>query len=113
MAVNSAMHACARVRISVCPEPPLVFSHELLGGLRTGFLVASPLRIACAFLHWERGQSIKRLWRSHQKQILTYLRLQRKSLMFQALVTGLSDAAEGCFDILDCKQCLDISCMTT
>jgi hypothetical protein len=36
---NSAMRVCARVRIPVCPEPPLVFSHEILGWLRTGFLV--------------------------------------------------------------------------
>jgi hypothetical protein len=56
MALNSAMRVCARVQIPVCPEPPFVFSHELLGGLRTGFLVVSPLRIACAFLHEERGQ---------------------------------------------------------
>jgi hypothetical protein len=47
--------ACARVRIPVCPEPPLVLPHELLGSLRTGFLVASPLRISCVFLCWERN----------------------------------------------------------
>jgi hypothetical protein len=57
MALSSAMRVCARVRIPVCPEPPLVFSHELLGGLRTGFLVDSPLRIACVFLHWEGDRS--------------------------------------------------------
>jgi hypothetical protein len=39
------MRVCARVQIRVCPEPPLVFSHALLGGLRTGFLVVSSLRI--------------------------------------------------------------------
>jgi hypothetical protein len=32
--------------------------------LRTGFLVVSPLRIACVFLHVERGRSSKRVWRS-------------------------------------------------
>jgi hypothetical protein len=33
-------HARMRpVQIPVCPEPPLVFSHELLGGSRTGLLV--------------------------------------------------------------------------
>jgi hypothetical protein len=64
MALNSAMRVCARVQIPVCPETPLVCSHELLGGLRTGFLVVSPLRIACAFLHVERGLSSKRVWRS-------------------------------------------------
>jgi hypothetical protein len=53
MACNSAMSVCTLVRIPVCPEPPLVFSHELLGGLRTGFQVVSPLRIACVFLHSE------------------------------------------------------------
>jgi hypothetical protein len=66
MALNSAMHVCARVQIQVCPESPLVFSHDLLEGLRTGFLVASPLRIACVFLHVERGRGSKRVWRSLQ-----------------------------------------------
>jgi hypothetical protein len=64
MALNSAMRVCARVQIPVCPEPHLVLAHELLGGLRTGFLVGSPLRIACVFLHVERGRSSKRVWRS-------------------------------------------------
>jgi hypothetical protein len=50
--LNSTMRRSARVQIPVCPEPPLVFSHELLGRLRTGFLVVSPCRIACVFLHW-------------------------------------------------------------
>jgi hypothetical protein len=47
MALNSAvrMRICARVQIPVCPEPPGIFSHELLSGWRTGFLVVSPLRI--------------------------------------------------------------------
>jgi hypothetical protein len=66
MALNSAMRVCARVQIPVCPEPPLVFSHELLGRLRTEFLVVSPLRIACVFLHVERGRCSKRVWRSHR-----------------------------------------------
>jgi hypothetical protein len=57
MALNSAMRVCARVQTPVCPEPPLDFSHELLGGLRTGFLVVSPLRIACVFVHVEQGHS--------------------------------------------------------
>jgi hypothetical protein len=64
--LNSNMRVCARVRIPVCPEPPLVFSHKLLGRLRTESLVVSPLRIACVFLHWERGRSSKRVWRSHE-----------------------------------------------
>jgi hypothetical protein len=34
--------------------------------LRTGFLVVSPLRIAYAFLHVERGRSSKRVWRSRR-----------------------------------------------
>jgi hypothetical protein len=66
MALNSSMRICARVQIPVCPEPPLVFSHELLGGLRTGFLVVSPLRIACVFLLVERARSSKRVWRRHR-----------------------------------------------
>jgi hypothetical protein len=36
------MRVCGRVQIPVCLEPPLVFSHELLGRLRTGFLVVYP-----------------------------------------------------------------------
>jgi hypothetical protein len=71
MALNSAMRVCARVQIPVCPEPPLVFSHELMAGLRTGFLVVSPLRIACVFLHVERGRSSKPVWRS--PRIIYYL----------------------------------------
>jgi hypothetical protein len=31
-----------------------------------GFLVVSPLRIACKFLHWERGRSSKRVGRTHR-----------------------------------------------
>jgi hypothetical protein len=58
MALNSAMRVCARVQIPVCPEPPLVFWHELLGGLRTGFLVVSPLRIACVFLHMSEAEAL-------------------------------------------------------
>jgi hypothetical protein len=40
MALNSDMRVCAQVQIPVCPEPPLVFSHELLGGLRTIVLLS-------------------------------------------------------------------------
>jgi hypothetical protein len=58
------MRVCAWVQIPVCPEPPLVFSLELLGGLRTGCLVASPLRVACVFLHVKRGRSSNRVWRT-------------------------------------------------
>jgi hypothetical protein len=32
--------------------------------VRLGFLVVSPFRIACIFLHVERGRSSKRVWRS-------------------------------------------------
>jgi hypothetical protein len=39
--LNSPMRICTRVQIPVCPESPLVFSHTLLGRLRTGYLVAS------------------------------------------------------------------------
>jgi hypothetical protein len=63
MALNPAIRVCARVQIPVCPEPPLVFSHELLGG----FVVVSVLRFACVFLDVERGRSSKRVWRSHRK----------------------------------------------
>jgi hypothetical protein len=68
MALNSAMRVCARVQIPVCPQPP----HELLCKLRTGYLVVSPLRIACAFLHWERDRSSKQVWRS-QRPIYLFL----------------------------------------
>jgi hypothetical protein len=36
---------------------------ELLGRVRLGFLVVSPFRIACVFLHVERGRSSKRVLR--------------------------------------------------
>jgi hypothetical protein len=52
--------------IPVYPEPPLVFSHDLLGRSRSGLLVVSPLRIACVFLHCERGRSSQRVWRRHR-----------------------------------------------
>jgi hypothetical protein len=48
-----------RIRVLVCPEPPLVFSHELLGRLRTGVLMVSPLQNACVFLHWELRPKLK------------------------------------------------------
>jgi hypothetical protein len=34
--------------------------------IHLGFLVVSPFRIACVFLHVERGRSSKRVWRSHR-----------------------------------------------
>jgi hypothetical protein len=69
----SHVRMCPRVQIPVCPEPPLDFSHELLCGLRTGFLVVSPLRIASALLHVERGRSSKRVWRSPRIIYLFFL----------------------------------------
>jgi hypothetical protein len=42
--------------------PPLVF--QPLGRVSLGFLVVSTFRIACVFLHVERGRSSKRVWRS-------------------------------------------------
>jgi hypothetical protein len=65
-----SMRIRARVQIRPCPQPPLVFSHELLGRLRTGFLVVSPLRLARVFLHCEQGQSYKQVWLGHR---ITYL----------------------------------------
>jgi hypothetical protein len=51
MTSNSTMRRRPRVQIPVCPELPLVFSRELLVGMRTGFLVVPPLRIASVFFH--------------------------------------------------------------
>jgi hypothetical protein len=85
MALNLAMRVCAWVQVPVCPEPPLVFSRELLGGLRTGFLVVSPLPIACVFPHVERGRSSKHVWRSHR--IVYFLYRKSSSVMLQVYRT--------------------------
>jgi hypothetical protein len=53
-------------QIPVFPELPLIFWHELLGGLCTGFLVVSPSRTAGVLLHWERGRRPKRVWCIHR-----------------------------------------------
>jgi hypothetical protein len=84
------MRVCARVLIPVYPEPLLVFSHELLGGLHTGLLVVSPSRIACAFLHVERGRSSKRVWRSPQ---IIYYMISHTVLRFTPCYTILTVAA--------------------
>jgi hypothetical protein len=55
---------CARVQIPVPPSATSRLLYELLGRVRLGFLVVSPFRIACVFLHVERGRSSKRVWRS-------------------------------------------------
>jgi hypothetical protein len=44
------MRVCAQARIPICPETPLVFSQEVLGGMRTEFPLLSPLRIAYVFV---------------------------------------------------------------
>jgi hypothetical protein len=59
------------------PRAAFVVSYELLGRLRTGLLVLTSLRIACVFLHVERGQSSKPAWRSQQiTKLLILLFLQ-------------------------------------
>jgi hypothetical protein len=58
------MRVCARVRILVLPSATSRLLSELLARVRLGFLVVLPLRIACVFLHVERGRSSKRVWRS-------------------------------------------------
>jgi hypothetical protein len=53
-----------RVQILVPPSATSRLLHELLGRVRLGFLMVFPFRIACVFLHVERGRSSKRVWRS-------------------------------------------------
>jgi hypothetical protein len=60
-------HAC--IRSGSNPGLPRVTSRRFaraLGRLRTGFVMLSPLQIACVFLHWERGRSFQQFWRSDQ-----------------------------------------------
>jgi hypothetical protein len=47
----------AWVRIPVLPSATSRRFHELLGGVHLGFLVGSPFRIACEFLHWLRAEA--------------------------------------------------------
>jgi hypothetical protein len=54
----------ARVQILVPPRATSRPLYELLGRVRLEFLAISPFRIACVFLHVERGRSSKRVWRS-------------------------------------------------
>jgi hypothetical protein len=74
-----------RVQIPVSPIATSRLLYELLGRERLGFLVVSPFRIACKFLHWERGQSSKRVWRSHR---IIYFMYSNEC----ALATGTLDA---------------------
>jgi hypothetical protein len=60
------------LQISVPPSATSRLLYELLGGVRLGFLVLSPCRIACVFLHVERGRSYKRVWSS--SRIMYFLR---------------------------------------
>jgi hypothetical protein len=53
--LNRAAGMPARVQIPVPPSATSRLSYELLGRVRLGFLVVCPFRIACKFLHWERG----------------------------------------------------------
>jgi hypothetical protein len=62
--LNSAAGLPARVQIPVPPSATSRLLYELLGRVSLGFLVVSPFRIACVFLHVERGRSSKRVWRS-------------------------------------------------
>jgi hypothetical protein len=56
--------SCPPVQIPVPPSATSRLLYELLDRVRLGFLVVSPFRIACVFLHVEPGQSSKRVWRS-------------------------------------------------
>jgi hypothetical protein len=60
--LNSAVGLPARVQIPVPPSANSRLLYELLVRVRLGFLVVSPFRNACVFLHVERGQSSKRVW---------------------------------------------------
>jgi hypothetical protein len=73
--LNSAAGLPARVQIPVPPSATSRLIYELLCGVHLGFLVVFPFRIACVFLHVERGRSSKRVWRSPQI-IFFYLHCQ-------------------------------------
>jgi hypothetical protein len=76
--LNSAAGLPERVQIPVPPSTTSRLLYELLGWVRLGFLVVSPFQIACTFLHWERGRSSKRVWRSHRIIHLFTLRNSRE-----------------------------------
>jgi hypothetical protein len=54
--LNSAAGLPARVHIPVPPSATSRLLYELLGRVRLGFLVVSPFRIACLFLHVESAR---------------------------------------------------------
>jgi hypothetical protein len=56
---TSAAGLPARVQIPVSPSATSRLLYELLGRVRMGFLVVSPFRLACAFLHVEQGRGSK------------------------------------------------------
>jgi hypothetical protein len=76
--LNSTAGLPARVQIPVPPSAASRLLYELLGRVRLGFLVVSPFRIACKFLHWERGQSSTQEWRTHRITIFKPSRLREQ-----------------------------------
>jgi hypothetical protein len=87
--LNSAAGLPARVQIPVPPSATSRLLYELLGRVRLGFLVVSPFRIACAFLHVERGRSSKRVWRNPRIIYLFIFQIifNRNGLLFQSAST--------------------------
>jgi hypothetical protein len=57
--LNSAMRLCARVQIPVPQSQHSSFSTSSWAACVLGFWWFPLLRIACVFLHWERGRSSK------------------------------------------------------
>jgi hypothetical protein len=66
MALNSAMRAMRPGSNPGLPRATSRLSARAPGWVAYWFLVVSPSRIACVFLHVERGRSSKRVWRSPQ-----------------------------------------------
>jgi hypothetical protein len=58
MALNSAMRVCARIQIPVCPDPPLVFSHELCAGCVLGFWWFPLYDLHVYFSMWREAEAL-------------------------------------------------------
>jgi hypothetical protein len=62
--------------------------YEKLGRVRLGFLVVSPFRIACVFLHVERGRSSKRVWRSPRIIYTYYMQHEPRAKQYDPFGSG-------------------------
>jgi hypothetical protein len=87
MALNSAMRVCARVQIPVCPERPPVFSHELLGGLRAGFLVVTLYELHVYSSTWSEAVTIDKGADRKQKELYGWKASEAEALSEYGVVT--------------------------